>query len=79
MFFILHYTGKETFELPTGDNLWGLLINMSLDLILNLSILIGVQVTSPLFISLGIPSETFYSTDFISRRVAFFAYIYSGR
>ena len=52
-FFILDAAGIEKFEWPNHD-VWMMLgINMSLDCCFNLLLLLGINMTSPLFISVG--------------------------
>lgn len=46
-----HYSGLEPFEWPYGVGLRNLLINCVLDLILNLSLLVGSLLTSPVFMA----------------------------
>eukprot|EP01126_Amoeba_proteus_P024738 TRINITY_DN2484_c0_g1_i5.p1 TRINITY_DN2484_c0_g1~~TRINITY_DN2484_c0_g1_i5.p1 ORF type:complete len:316 (+),score=40.16 TRINITY_DN2484_c0_g1_i5:390-1337(+) len=50
---IVHYTGYETFELPVGTDLEVAVVNLLLDLVLNASLLVGVHISSPLFMSVG--------------------------
>jgi drug/metabolite transporter (DMT)-like permease len=53
LFFVLHYTGVETFELPTGPTLYVLLANVAQFVSYNLCLLIGISFTSPLFVATG--------------------------
>eukprot|EP00301_Raphidiophrys_heterophryoidea_P027185 c9531_g1_i1.p1 GENE.c9531_g1_i1~~c9531_g1_i1.p1 ORF type:complete len:311 (-),score=40.47 c9531_g1_i1:313-1245(-) len=52
--FIVHALGVEPFELPPNSHITGLIcLNLVLDTIFNLSMLLGITLTSPLFISIG--------------------------
>jgi drug/metabolite transporter (DMT)-like permease len=66
----LHFLGWETFEFPTGKALELLFINGTLDCIFNVSLLIGIMCTSPLFMSVGslltIPASVF--ADFVGHQ-----------
>jgi solute carrier family 35 protein F5 len=53
IFLILHGTGYETFEFPTGSNLRLTIINLVLDGTYNCLLLISVSVSSPLFTTVG--------------------------
>jgi drug/metabolite transporter (DMT)-like permease len=53
LFFIFNATGFETFELPTGDKIRILAISAALDSMYQLSLLFGIVITSPLWISVG--------------------------
>lgn len=53
MFIVLHYTGLEVFELPSSHVAVGLLINMTLDVTLNVALVVGIGFTSPLFMAVG--------------------------
>ena len=52
-FFLLHYTGIEPFELPSADKSRMLALNTFLDALYNLLLLVGILITSPLYMSLG--------------------------
>lgn len=48
-----HYTGLETFELPTGRALAGVLITGATDLVLNLTSLVAILLLTPLFVNVA--------------------------
>lgn len=52
-FFIVHYTGFEPFELPKGKEIWNLFLLALLEATFNLSLLMGIFLTSPLFMSIA--------------------------
>ncbi len=51
--FLVDLLGYETFELPQGNALYIVLIMMALDSLSNFVLLIGIALSSPLFISVG--------------------------
>jgi len=53
LFFVFHYTGYEKFELPDVNDLGELFMNLALDCSYNFLLLLGIMLTSPLFISVG--------------------------
>lgn len=50
---IVHYTGYETFEVPSNHIGSLIAVNMFLDTMFNLFLLFGIALSSPLFISIG--------------------------
>lgn len=50
---IVDKTGIESFELPHGKSLQGILITMGLDALFNCLLILGIVISSPLFISVG--------------------------
>jgi drug/metabolite transporter (DMT)-like permease len=53
VFFALHYSGVEAFELPPPPKARLLAVNVVLDAVYNLALLLGIVVSSPLYMSLG--------------------------
>ena len=53
LFFVLHYSGAEPFELPSASKTALLALNTGLDSVYNLLLLYGITVSSPLVMSLG--------------------------
>jgi drug/metabolite transporter (DMT)-like permease len=53
MFFVFDATGIETFEWPPAAKLRLLALNTVLDTLYNVALLFGIQITSPLWMSLG--------------------------
>lgn len=50
---ICQYTGIETFALPQGADIWRLVVAVILEALFNVLLLIGIMLTSPLFIAIG--------------------------
>jgi solute carrier family 35 protein F5 len=52
---ILHFTGIETLEAPANSQMyWLLVLNVVLDISFNFFLLLGMSLSSPLFVSVGI-------------------------
>jgi len=50
---ICHYSGYETLEFPTGHVAWVFALTVVLDAIMNVSILLCITLSSPLFVTCG--------------------------